>query len=183
MKRVLCLLAEGFEEIETVTPIDLLRRAGVEVVIAALNPPAQGPLLVTGRSGLTLLAEAPLDRTDVEGFDMLFLPGGPAVKKLREDGRPAALAQAFCQAGKLVAAICAAPLVLHDAGLLNGKKYTAHDSTYGELTAALAQEKVVVDGLITTSRGAGTALPFGLQLVAALAGADKAAEVARSIME
>lgn len=183
MKRVLCLLAEGFEEIETVTPVDLLRRAGVEVVLAALNAHDQEPLLVTGRSGLTLRADARLEDIDAQSFDLLFLPGGPAVKKFREDGRPAKLAQAFIQSGRPVAAICAAPLVLHDAELLAGKRYTAHDSTYGELTAALAQEKVVVDGLLTTSRGAGTALPFGLQLVATLAGADKAAEVARSIME
>lgn len=183
MKRVLCLLTEGFEEIETVTPVDLLRRAGVEVVLAALNAPTQGPLLVTGRSGLTLCADTRLEEVKADAFDLLFIPGGPAVKKLRDDGRAATLAQAFAQAGKPVAAICAAPLVLHDAGLLAGKRYTAHDSTYGELTAALAQEKVVVDGLLTTSRGAGTALPFGLQLVATLVGADKAAEVARSIME
>lgn len=177
-QRVLCLLTDGFEEIETVTPVDLLRRAGADVVMAALG----SDMHVTGRSGIVMRADALLAKVDSSAFDLLFIPGGPGVKSLRADGRPAALAAAFIASDKPVAAICAAPLVLHDAGLLAGKQYTAHDSTYDELTLADPGSEVVVDGLITTSRGAGTALAFGLALVARLMGADQADKVRRAIM-
>lgn len=177
-KRVLCLLATGFEEIETVTPVDLLRRAEVQVVIAALG----SELSVTGRNGMTLMADALLTEVEAESFDLLFIPGGPAVKDLRTDGRPARLARDFAAAGKPVAAICAGPLVLLDAELLMGKRHTAHDSTYGELPQADASAPVVADAGIITSRGAGTALQFGLELVTQLTTPDTAAQVARSIM-
>jgi 4-methyl-5(b-hydroxyethyl)-thiazole monophosphate biosynthesis len=121
-KRVLCLLAPGFEEIETVTPIDLLRRAGAEVVVASLN----GEPSVTGRSQLTLQADAALADVADEEFDILLVPGGPGVHALRADGRPAKLAKAFHQAGKIVAAICAGPGVFKDANLLENRKFTAH---------------------------------------------------------
>ena len=177
-KRVLCLLSEGFEEIETVTPVDLLRRAGAEVVMAALG----SNMHVTGRSGICLRADAKLDELDPHAFDMLFIPGGPAVKLLRSDGRAATLAKTFAVEGKPVAAICAGPLVLHDAGLLIGRRYTAHDSTYGELTQALAHEHVVEDGHLITSRGAGTALQFGLTLIKCLFSSDEGDKVAKAIM-
>lgn len=169
---------DGFEEIEMVTPVDLLRRAGAEVVIAALGE----NMHVTGRSGITLRADAKLDEFDIHTFDLLLIPGGPAVKALRADGRPATIAKTFEVSGKLIAAICAAPLVLHDAGILTGKRYTAHDSTYGELTQALAQDRVVEDGHLITSRGAGTALDFGLALVKRLFGVDEAEKVAKAVM-
>lgn len=177
-KRVLCLLAPGFEEIETVAPVDLLRRAGVEVVVASLA----SELLVLGRSGLTLQADRPLEGTEDEPFDLLLIPGGPAVKALRTDGRAARLARVFLEAGKEVAAICAAPTVLADAGALAGRRFTAHYSVHAELPEALGGERVVEDGPVITSRGAGTAVEFGLALVRRLAGEVKAEEVARSIM-
>jgi 4-methyl-5(b-hydroxyethyl)-thiazole monophosphate biosynthesis len=177
-KRVLCLLVPGFEEIETVTPVDLLRRAEVDVVLAAVN----GEPLVTGRCGMTLRAEVGLKDVLDQPFDLLFIPGGPGVKVLREDGRAAQLARAFTEQGKPVAAICAAPLVLADAGLLAGKKFTAHFSVHAQLPGVLAQERVVQDGKLITSRGAGTAVDFGLALVRELVGAAKAQEVAEAIM-
>lgn len=177
-KRVLCLLADGFEEIETITPVDLLRRAGAEVVMAALG---EG-MHVTGRSGIVIHADALLASVEADSFDLLFIPGGPAVKSLRADGRPAALARHFLTAGKTVAAICAAPLVLHDAGLLEGRRYTAHDSTYAELTRAEPAQAVIEDGPIITSRGAGTALPFGLSLITRLYNEAAAAQVAAAVM-
>ncbi len=178
MPRVLCLLAEGFEEIEAVAPVDLLRRAGADVVMASMT----GPLHVTGRCDITVHADASLEELDPALFSLLFSPGGPGVKWLREDGRAAALAQRFMQAGKRVAAICAAPLVLKDAGLLEGRRFTAYASTRDELPALLADQRVVVDGLLITSRGAGTAIEFGLALVEQLFGPDKASEIAASIM-
>jgi protein deglycase len=177
-KRVLCLLVDGFEEVEALTPVDLLRRAGAEVVLASVT----GVPVVTGRGDIAVATDAPLSDVAGEDFDLLLIPGGPGVASLRKDGRPAKLAATFIKAGNLVAAICAAPTVLADAGLLTGKRYTAHFSVYGELTAALAGERVVEDGPVITSRGAGTALDFGLALVRRLFGEAKAREIAESVM-
>jgi protein deglycase len=175
-KRVLCLLADGFEEIETVTPIDLLRRAGVEVVIAAL-----GQEISTGRCGIRVIADVLLADVDPSSFDMLFIPGGPGVGLLRSDGRPAQLAREFCAGGKPVAAICAAPLVLMDAGLLAGKRFTAYHSVREELGGGL-DERVVIDGGLITSRGAGTAMDFAMAMITALLGQPTADRVAEEIM-
>ena len=102
--RVLCLQVDGFEEIELVTPVDLLRRAGVEVVIAVLHGAG-----AVGRSGIRTEADASLSEIHGKDFDLLLIPGGPGVGELRRDGRPAELAREFSAAGKPVAAICAAP--------------------------------------------------------------------------
>jgi len=176
--RVLCLLVDGFEELETLAPVDVLRRAGAEVVMASLG---EG-IHVTGRSGVTLHADSKLEDMGDQSFEMLFIPGGPGVKALREDGRPAALAKAFAKANKPVGAICAAPLVLHDAGLLAGKRFTAHSSTYDELPGVLKERRWADDGWLITARGAGVAVEFGLLLVKRLFGEAKAEEIARAIM-
>ncbi|HVJ46061.1 MAG TPA: DJ-1 family glyoxalase III [Luteolibacter sp.] len=175
-KRVLCLITDGFEEIETVTPIDLLRRAGIEVRIVSLDGK-----IVTGRSGIKLLPDSQLDHQAAEDFDLLLLPGGPGVKALREDGRAAEFAKAFNDRNLKIAAICAAPLILHDAGLLEGRRFTAHSSTWGELPDA-EDERVIEDGLFITSRGAGTALDFGFALVESLAGEAAVDEISEAIM-
>lgn len=175
-KSVLCLLVDGFEEIETVTPVDVLRRAHIEVTIAALNTQT-----ATGKQGMRLTADTLLDDVDASKFDLLLIPGGPGVGALRSDGRPAKLAAQFSADHKPVAAICAAPLVLMDAGLLTGKKFTAYHSVREELGGGL-DDRVVVDGKIITSRGAGTALDFSLAIVEQLLDAKAAADVAEEIM-
>lgn len=177
MPTVLVILAEGFEEIEATTPIDLLRRAGAEVTTASL---AEG-IHVSGRSGITLHADTPLAPVENRLFDCLFLPGGPGVKKLRADPRVKPLVLRHHEAGKWIAAICAAPTVLHDAGLLEGRRYTAHFSVANELSHILATERVVVDEKLITSRGAGTALDFGLQITEKLFSAEVAREISRSV--
>ncbi len=175
-KRVLCLLFEGFEEIETVTPIDLLRRAGIEVMVASLAGSQ-----VTGRCGIKLVADDLLSHVETSQFDLLLIPGGPGVGELRADGRPAALAREFADAGKAIAAICAAPLVLMDAGLLDGKRFTAYHSVRAELGGGL-EERVVVDGNLITSRGAGTAMDFAFAIMAHLMDQATADQVASDIM-
>ncbi|HTB79820.1 MAG TPA: DJ-1 family glyoxalase III [Opitutaceae bacterium] len=177
MPTVLALLAEGFEEIEALAPIDLLRRAGAEVTTAALG----GQIHVTGRSGVTLHADTTLDAVAARDFDCVFLPGGPGTKHLRADPRVRDLVQRQHAAGRWLAAICAAPAVLHDAGLLAGRRYTAHFSVAAELPGILADERTVADGRLLTSRGAGTALDFGLLLVEKLFSPEKAGEIAQSI--
>lgn len=177
MAIVLTVLAEGFEEIEAVSPIDLIRRAGVEVTVASLGP----DLEAIGRSGILLKADVRLAEVIHQTFDCLLLPGGPGVKHLRADPRIVPLVQRHAAAGSWVAAICAAPTVLHDAGLLAGRRFTAHPSVASELPAVLSAERVVQDGRIITSRGAGTALDFGLTVVEALQGKARAEEVRRAI--
>lgn len=174
--RVMCLVTDGFEEIEMVTPVDLLRRAGVEVTIVALEHRQ-----IVGRSGIRLVGDAVLAEIQTADFDALFLPGGPGVKALRTDGRPAELVREFSHGDKWIAAICAAPLVLKDAGILDGRRFTAHGSTVDELPELVADEPVILDGKLVTSRGAGTAQEFGLALVKQWAGAEKMQEVAAAI--
>src|SRR5688572_3708132 len=158
MPTVLVPLADGFEEIEAFAPIDLLRRAGVEVTTTAL---AEG-IHVTGRSGITAHADTPLAAVIGREFDLLFLPGGAGVKHLRADPRVRDLVLKQHGAGRWIAAICAAPTVLHDCGLLAGRRYAAHFSVANEPTAILSNDRIVTDGNITTSMGAGTAVEIGL---------------------
>ncbi|MCC6231524.1 MAG: DJ-1/PfpI family protein [Verrucomicrobiales bacterium] len=176
--RVLCLLIPGFEEIETVAPVDLLRRAGATVVLASVT----GEPLVRGRCEMVLQADASLADVVGQEFDLLLIPGGPGVKLLRSDGRAARIAREFVDRGRPVAAICAAPLVLADAGLLAGRRYTAHSSVWKELPEAVEHEAVVEHGPLITSQGAGTAVTFGLALVQRLFGLPKGDEIARAIM-
>jgi 4-methyl-5(b-hydroxyethyl)-thiazole monophosphate biosynthesis len=175
-KSVLCLLNDGFEEIEVVAPVDLLRRAEIHVVIAAMVGKT-----ATGRGGIRLEADAMLADLDLSKFDLLMIPGGPAVGDMRSDGRAAKLARDFTHAGKPVAAICAAPLILMDAGLLVGKQFTAYQSVREELGGGL-DERVVIDGDLITSCGPGTAVDFGLAIIGHLCGAAAADRVADEIM-
>jgi 4-methyl-5(b-hydroxyethyl)-thiazole monophosphate biosynthesis len=141
-----------------------------------------GDELVTGRCHVTLQADAKLADVAEQPFDLLLIPGGPGIKGVREDGRAAKLAQAYARAGKPVAAICAAPTVLKDAGLLAGKRFTSHAGVLPELPESRVQERVVEDGNLVTSRGAATAVDFGLALVRRLCGDAAAAEVSKGIM-
>ncbi len=177
MTKVLAILAEGFEEIEAITPIDLLRRAGVEVTLAALEDGKH----VTGKVGITLHADANLCDLNSEEYDCVFLPGGPGVKHLRASERVIEIVRRQHANKKLLAAICAAPTVLHDAGVLNEKRYTAHFSVANELPTILSDEKVVLDGNVLTSRGAGTALEFGLAMIDQLVGDSESNEISDSI--
>ncbi|MCC7375877.1 MAG: DJ-1/PfpI family protein [Verrucomicrobiales bacterium] len=176
--RVLCLLIVGFEEIETVAPVDLLRRAGAQVTLASVC----GAAWVTGRCQVVIKADVPLSGVVARDFDLLMIPGGPGVAALRADGQAAKLARDFHERGLPVAAICAAPTVLADAGLLISKRYTAHGSVKNELPGLIEEAPVVEDGLIITSRGAGTSIEFGLSLVKRLFGAEKARAIGQSIL-
>ncbi len=176
MKRVLCILENGFEEIEAIAPVDLLRRAGVEVVMAGVSA-----MEVTGKCGIRVSADVLLESVSGDDFDALFLPGGPAVMELRKNAEVIGLIRAFHGGGKPIAAICAAPLLLKDAGVLTGERITAHFSTAGELTG-ITGDRVELDGNLLTSRGAGTAIEFGIAFVALLVGEEAAVEVSAAIM-
>jgi 4-methyl-5(b-hydroxyethyl)-thiazole monophosphate biosynthesis len=174
---VLALLADGFEEIEAFAPVDLLRRAGIEVTVASLNDNRHA----TGRSGITAHADAALSAVGAQLFDLLLLPGGAGVKNLRADPRVKEIVLRHHHAGRWLAAICAAPTVLADCGLLTGKRYTAHPSVAAELPDIRSAERVVTDGKMTTSQGAGTAVEFGLHLAALLTSPAKADEIGKAI--
>ncbi|MFM7749987.1 MAG: DJ-1/PfpI family protein, partial [Opitutaceae bacterium] len=129
MPTVLVPLPEGFEELEAVAPIDLLRRAGAEVVIASLGHES----MVIGRNGIRVIADTTLAAVEKQTFDCLLLPGGPGVKHLRADRRVVDLVRRHSSEGRWIAAICAAPTVLKDAGLIPGIRFTAHPSVAAEL--------------------------------------------------
>lgn len=172
----LIILHPGFEEIEAVTPIDLLVRAGVDVTVAGL----QHAGLITGKSGLSIQAEVALDALDGQSFDAVILPGGPGINDLRNHPTVCRRLQEQASAGRLIGCICAAPLLLLDAGLINNLRYTAFPATAEELPDA-TNCPVVTDGHFVTSRGAGTAHEFGLALIEQLMGKAKSAEIADSI--
>ena len=176
IQKVLALVFDGFEEIELITPVDLLRRAEADVLIAATG----SSLLVTGRSRIHLTADCHLSSVNTASFDALLIPGGPGIAAQRELGHIAPIAADFVANGKTVAAICAAPLILADAGVLAGRKFTAHFST--GLHEADSSRPVVTDGPIITSRGAGTAMDFALALLSHLCGDDTKSKVSSAIM-
>ena len=179
MASVLVPLAEGCEEIEAVIIIDTLRRAGWEVVPAGLTT-----LRVRASRGVRLEAETTWDQVGHRIFDVLALPGGAAgTEALARDQRVIAAVRTQCEAGRIVAAICAAPLVLQAAGILNGRRATCHPGVAGQLTATRrCNERVVVDGPVVTSQGPGTAFEFALTLIRLCDGAAAAEKVASGLI-
>jgi 4-methyl-5(b-hydroxyethyl)-thiazole monophosphate biosynthesis len=176
-KSALLLLANGFEEIEATCPIDLLRRAETNVSVAS----CENSLWVTGRSNIKLEADCLFDGEISKDHDMLVLPGGPAVFELRKNPQVLSLIRDFDQVGKPIGAICAAPLLLLDAEIIRGRRHTAHGSVSNELPDIQNEQLVVHDENLITSRGAGTAVEFGLRLVEILYGEEKANEIRHSI--
>ena len=179
MTSALVPLADGCEEMEAVILIDVLRRAGWEVVAAGL---ASGP--VTGSRGVRLVADADWAEVEPTAFDVLVLPGGgPGTERLRADRRVLDALRAHHAAGRIVAAICAAPLVLQAAGLLDGKEATCHPGVADALTRARHVDRPVVwTGHIATSQGPGTAFAFALALVERIDGPDAARRIAREMV-
>ena len=176
MARVLVPLAEGCEELEAVTVIDLLRRAGVEVVTAGLEP---GPVRCS--RGVVLVPDTTLDEAMGADYDMVVLPGGgPGTERLDADPRVREILRRHAERGRWTAAICAAPKVLAHAGLLDGRRATSYPGVLdGVAVAGLRYEEapVVRDGRVVTSRGPGTAMDFALELIELLEGRAKREEV------
>lgn len=181
MARTLVPLAQGCEELEAVTVIDLLRRAGLEVVSAGLD--AQP---VKASRGVVLIPDTTLDNVMSESFDMIVLPGGlPGADHLNQDPRIHTLLQTMNRNGKYTAAICAAPKVLASAGLLDGRKATGYPGVLektGQAGIDISPGAVVRDGTVITSRGPGTAMDFALELIEVMAGRDKRLEVEQALV-
>jgi len=173
---VLVPLAQGCEELEAVTIIDLLRRAGITVISAGLDGQP-----VKASRGTVLIPDASLDAVLDREFDMIVLPGGqPGADHLRDDPRIQNKLKQLAAADKYVAAICAAPRALAQAGLLNGRRATSFPGSLEGTPAEnldYRQEPVVVDGRLVTSRGPGTAMDFALTLIELLLGPEARAQV------
>ena len=176
MANVLVPLAQGCEELEAVTVVDLLRRAGIEVVTAGLD---EQP--VCASRGMVLVPDATLDSALLQDYDMIVLPGGlPGADNLRDDDRIIERLRSMSAAGKYTAAICAAPKVLAQAGLLQGKRATSFPGaleTDGIPGLEYQESPVVMDGKVITSRGPGTAMDFALTLIEQLVGRQQRDEV------
>lgn len=179
-KKALIILADGFEDIEAVVPIDILRRAGIDVTVAGLKD-----LKVKGGRGVVVMADKRLSEAR-DDFDALILPGGSlGARNLAASGDVAALVKKMSDAGKVISAICAAPsTVLAPAGVLNNRSATGYPGMEKgfDKTTIYKEDDVVVDGNIITSRGVGMALPFAFAIVEKLAGAETADKVKKATL-
>lgn len=177
---VYVLLGTGFEETEAIAPVDLLRRAGVEVTTVGINGK-----IVKGSHGIGVEADTTLEETDFSHLEMIVLPGGlGGVASCRESkGAMDALAKAW-QDGKYVAAICAGPTVLADLGITDGKACTCYPGCEGSMGGArmAADVAAIQDGRLITGTSAGCAIAFGLKLIEALKGAEAAETIRRQIV-
>jgi 4-methyl-5(b-hydroxyethyl)-thiazole monophosphate biosynthesis len=179
MSRVLVPLAEGCEELEAVTIIDLLRRAGIEVVAAGLQ---DGP--VTASRGVRLLPDMTLDEALARQFDMVALPGGlPGSDHLAADSRVTGLLREMNESGRFVGAVCAAPKVLARSGILNERKATAYPGVLqAEGHPEITGDPVTRDGTVITSRSAGTSMDFALEIIETLEGREVRERVENSLV-
>ena len=188
-KKAIVLLAEGSEEVEAITPVDYLRRAGIEVTIAAVGSVNR----VKGSRDIELVADVTLDdlvkekKLSVSGWDAVIVPGGMGGSlKIAASKEAGAFLKEMAGAGKLVCAICAAPArVLSPLGLLAGKNFTCYpgeEANVDTATAAWKQDRVVIDGNLITSRAAGTAGEFACKIIEKLAGEAGAKKLAEKVL-
>ena len=163
MKECYIFLAEGFEEIEALTVVDILRRDGIVIKTVSITRDKQ----VEGAHGITVIADKVLKDIELKDAALLILPGGmPGTTNLKECDELMDMVRQFAGTNRRIAAICAAPTVLGSLGLLEGKKACCYPGMESGLTGAeVLEDEVVTDGNITTSRGMGTAIPFALELV------------------
>ncbi len=179
MSLVYAFLAEGFEEIEALTVVDILRRADIDIKTVSISDKYE----VTGAHKIEVKADILFEEADFERADVLFLPGGiPGTPNLEaHEGLRKKIIE-FHHKGKRLTAICAAPSIYGGLGILDGKKATCYPGYEEKLTGAACDgAKVVTDGNITTAKGMGVAIEFGLELVALLEGKEKADEIAEKI--
>jgi len=179
---VYVLLAEGFEEIEALAPVDFLRRAEVDVVTVSLTP----DLTVTGGHGVKVKADITIDKIGFKALEMLIIPGGlGGVNTIAKSTAAMELINNVWQADKKVAAICAAPILLARLGLLNGLSVVCYPSVGEDIAAAgakyISDKNVVTDRNLTTGKAAGSSIDFSLELIFVLSGAEKAEQIRTAI--
>ena len=181
MNKVVVFFAEGFEEIEGLTVVDLLRRAGIQVEMVTIK---EDSLFVTGAHKIQIKADTYAKDVDYSNVDMVVLPGGmPGTLNLGSCKLVTDTVMDFYKAGKFIAAICAAPSILGDLGIMEGKHGECYPGFEDRLKGATVKmEKVAVDENVITSRGMGTAIEFSCALIEKLMGKEKAEEIATSII-
>ena len=179
MATALVILAPGFEEIEAITIIDLLRRAKIDVTVAGLT---EGP--ITGSHAITVVPDASIDQVNHQHFDVLILPGGqPGTNNLKTNSKLLSWIQERFDRGQKLAAICAAPTVFHAAGITKNLKLTSYPSEKEVFKDShYLEQPVVKDGQVITSRGVGTAIPFALSLIEELKDKQTAKTIAERIL-
>jgi protein deglycase len=179
MKKICIPLANGFEEIEAITLIDVLRRAGFRVMTCGLSG-----LPVLGAHRVTITADLTIDEALKDKWDLVVLPGGmPGATNLRDDVRVGNLLEQTSKGGGYVGAICAAPIVLARFGFVDGKKATSYPGFGNQMPGAdYREDRVVCDGNVITSRGPGTAMEFALAITELLAGRAKADELKKQML-
>ncbi|WP_319371755.1 DJ-1 family glyoxalase III [uncultured Ilyobacter sp.] len=176
MKKVYILLAEGFETIEALAPVDILRRCGIEVVTLSISNSKK----VVSSQDIPVEADKLLSSEDFLDGDMIVLPGGsPGYQNLSKSSKVIELSKKYLDyPDKFLGAICAAPSILESAGFLKGRKIICHYSVKDHIKEGiLVKEKVVQDGNLITASGAGLGIDFGLKLAEVLVGAEKVEEV------
>jgi len=177
---VYVLLGTGFEETEAIAPIDLLRRAGVQVLTVGI-----GSKIIYGGHGIGVEADITLEEMDLTNLDMIVLPGGlGGVASIRASKEALAAVAFAAENGRYVAAICAGPTILADLGITDGRKATCYPGCEENMGSAqcISNEACVQDGNVITGTSAGCAIPFGLKLIAALKGEETAKTVAEQIV-
>jgi 4-methyl-5(b-hydroxyethyl)-thiazole monophosphate biosynthesis len=180
LKNAVVLLADGFEDIEALTPVDILRRGDVNCVIAS----ADGSREKTSSRNTTIITDELIENIDPDKYDVVILPGGlPGATNLRDNENVTALVKEFHSKGKFVAAICAAPIVLKKAGIIEGKKVTSNPNFKDELGSVDYREDFVVqDGNIITSRGAAMSIYFAFKILENIADGETLRRVEKSTL-
>ena len=174
--KALVIIFDGVEEIEALAPVDCLRRADVEVTVASAGPNHK----VTGRNRIVLVADTSFDSAD-GSYDVIVIPGGPGHSLLCENEAVLDLLRKQNHKGGLIGSICAGPVVLNQAGVLEGKRFTSFPATGEMLPMRDGSNKVIQDGNLITAQGAGCSISFALKLVEAVCGSDERDNVAKSI--
>ena len=176
---VYMLLGTGFEETEAIAPLDLLRRAGVEILTVGLNGK-----VIRGSHGICVEADIEISQLDLTNLEMIILPGGlGGVASIRACKEAMEAVRFAWENGKYTAAICAGPTVLADLGITDGKNATCYPGCEGQMGSAnMVNAAAVTDGKLITGTSAGCAIPFGLALIAALKGQEEADRIAQQIV-
>ena len=180
MKKAVMLFANGYEEVEALMTVDLLKRAGVDIRLVSIND----DMTVTGSHGISVTMDTKLSRIQLKEEDAIIIPGGmPGTMNLGVYVAVTGALKQMNRDGKIVAAICAAPSVLGKCGILEGKKATCYPGFEDKLIGAeIVNKAVVTDGNIITSRGLGTSMEFGFELIKKLISEEKAEDVREQIV-